>query len=229
MGLRIVLAAAVLVLSGCGADPVMRRDPFSRTGELIAWSGGGAGAANACHVCHGLDGGGNGAAAPRIAGLPRGYIVKQLGDYADGRRQNEYMGSIAKRLSEEERQLVSAWFAEAPIPDVIANAPTADDEAERLWREGDAGRGLSACASCHGPNGEGVGNGGPPLHDQPPAYLAEQLRLWQRGVRRNDPASVMIRAARALSPAEVTALAQYAAALPGASDSKDRGTEPLRP
>ena len=78
---------AVLAAAGLGACHVGEPSPdaFSRTGQLIALSGGEAGAGNACFICHGMDGEGLGG-APRLAGMSPGYLLKQLQDYADGRR-----------------------------------------------------------------------------------------------------------------------------------------------
>src|SRR3546814_2707007 len=85
----------------------------------------------------------------------------------------------------------------------------------RLYVDGDAERGLVACAACHGFAGEGIGPANPPLGGQPAAYLAEQLEAWRRSERRNDPGNVMLRISRRLNPREVAALAAYAASLPG--------------
>ena len=75
-----VLAAALLLASCVEAPP--RPDAFTATGEIIALSGGDAGARYACVACHGVNGRGNGLDAPALAGLPAGYLQKQLEDYA---------------------------------------------------------------------------------------------------------------------------------------------------
>src|SRR3546814_10439545 len=76
---------------------------FKRTGHLIALSGGDAGAPNACFACHGLSGEGNGAGAPRLAGLDMGYMARQLEGYAAGLRLHPEMEAIARRLSAADR------------------------------------------------------------------------------------------------------------------------------
>lgn len=213
-----VLAAAALAACGAGgrSDGASEGpDPFSATGELIAWSGGEAGATNACHTCHGLEGQGNAAGAPRIAGLPQGYLVKQLQDYAEGRRSHKAMGWIASRLSPEERQAVSAWYASRPAPEV-AVGPADSPTGRRLWLAGDPSRELQPCAVCHGVDGQGAPAwAGPPLHDQPPEYLAEQLRSWKLGERQNSPEQAMLHVSQRLTEPEIRAVSAYAAALPG--------------
>lgn len=218
--LAALCAATTLAACGTGQPqgrPADQRDPFTETGELIAWSGGEAGALNACHTCHGLYGEGNGAGAPRLAGMPQGYLVKQLQDYADGRRRHEAMHWIASRLSQDDRLAVSAWYASRPVPPTIERPETAPELGRRLWLSGDRSRELQACALCHGLDGEGRGYGVPPIHRQPPEYLAEQLRSWKRGERQNSPQQVMLHVSRRLSEREIAAVSRYAATLPGPS------------
>jgi cytochrome c553 len=212
---RLVLAFfATIPLAGCG--PIDRRaaDRFAATGELVALSGGDAGANNACIACHGIDGRGNGAGAPRLAGLDRGYQEAQLQAYADGRREHPEMQWIAKHLRPAQRQAVSAHYASLPF-EAEAQAMPADSFTARLYQQGDPARGLKSCASCHGIRGEGLGPANPPLAGQPAAYIAEQLERWRHSARRNDPENMMLRISQALSRPESAVLANYAAALPG--------------
>ena len=208
--------AAGLLAAACQAPPADTEDPFTATGQLIALSGGEAGPRNACFTCHGLRGEGDALGTPRLAGLSSGYLVKQLQDYADGRRPDPTMHAVARRLSPEQRQSVAAWYAALPMPPPDETRATASPAVVRLYHQGDPARGLTACASCHGAAGEGRGPANPPLAGQPPAYLAEQLRLWREGKRKNSPRHVMLTIGQALSEAEIVALADYAADLPGA-------------
>lgn len=204
-----LLLAAGIGLAGC--TPASPRDAFSASGELIALSGGEAGAANACFTCHGLDGGGDGAGAPRLAGLGFGYLDLQLESYASGRRRHPEMEYIARQLSAGERQAVAAFYAAMPAPfHGDAAVP-----AHPLYAEGDPARGLVPCASCHGADGAGVGAGNPPLAGQPAAYLEAQLHAWRSSERRNDPGNLMLVIARRLTEQEIRSLSAYAAALPG--------------
>jgi cytochrome c553 len=212
MGFRHTAAAAALIAIGaCG--PVDRKpvDRLSASGRLIALSGGGAGADNACIACHGLDGRGDGSGSPRLAGLEFGYLLRQLDSFGDGRRQHHTMGYIAGKLSPEERARVSAFYAAMPYtppPQPIVPVP-------QLWTEGDASRGLPACASCHGLLGQGLGPANPAIGGQPAAYLYHQMEQWRAGKRRNDPLNVMLRISQRLTPSEAAALSAYSASLPG--------------
>ncbi|MDZ4376377.1 MAG: c-type cytochrome [Phenylobacterium sp.] len=213
-----VLLATALVLSGCGA-PDRAQDPFRQTGELIALSGGDGGADNACFTCHGRDGRGDGQAVPRLAGLSSGYMLRQLDDYASGRRPDDVMTPIAKRLSETDRRKVSNYYAGLAIPPTRARTAV-DTTGAVLYAAGDSERGVLACARCHGPDGAGDA-ANPPLAGQPAAYIARQMDRFARGERRNDPRGVMWEISRRLTPSETAAVSAYAAGL-GASSPPAR-------
>jgi len=210
---RLLIGLAALAVTACAGE--RGRDPFTATGELVALSGGDAGARRACIVCHGLDGAGDGEMTPRLAGLPEGYLVKQLQDYADGRRAHPDMEGIAKALDPRARQAVAAYYARlpwAPPPTVVVQ----ESAAARLYHEGDPARGLAPCATCHGRRGEGGGAANPPLAGQPAGYLEAQFARWRDSARRNDPQNMMLAISRRVTPAEAAALARYCRSLPGA-------------
>jgi cytochrome c553 len=205
-------ATALMLAAGCAPEPA--RDPFTATGQVIAFSGGDAGASRACFTCHGLQGEGDGRASPRLAGLPAGYLQRQLIDYADGRRSDKLMSPIAKALDDDDRRAVAAYYAALPAPVPARTEAAAETAAAaRLYRLGAPERGLPACATCHGEAGEGLGPANPPLAGQPAAYLAEQLKRWRRSERRNDPQNVMLAVSRRLTPAEVERISRYVSAL----------------
>lgn len=207
---RLLLAASI---AGCSATETTSADRFTESGHLIAVSGGDAGAANACIACHDLDGLGNGAGTPRLAGLDTGYLERQLEAYANGTRRHPEMGAIARQLDHGDRLLVSSYYAALPYQ---PNPSTATlQPPPTLYAAGDPERGLPACASCHGTAGQGIGAANPPLGGQPAAYLAEQMEKWRRSERRNDPGNVMLRISQLLTPSEIAVLSAYAAGLPG--------------
>ena len=134
-----------------------------------------------CMACHGVDGAGMAAAGyPRIAGLDAGYMVKQLGDFRSGKRNNPTMMPMAKGLTEEEMAAVSAHYAALPVP-AAAAGPRVDPAAKiasDLARWGDwTGRGLPACEQCHAPGGNGVGSSFPGIAGQHRHGLPGRLQL----------------------------------------------------
>ena len=208
---RLAAGAAALGLAACGPVATTSSDRLSASGEIIALSGGGAGASKACFSCHGLDGLGDGAGTPRLAGLEFGYLERQLEAYADGRRQHPVMNWVAEHLSPEERKLVSAHYAAMaylPAPVDVPPPPS-------LYVAGDPSRGLPACASCHGLLGQGLGPANPAIGGQPAPYLYHQIEQWRHGKRRSDPLNVMLRISQLLTPSEAADLSAYAARLPG--------------
>jgi cytochrome c553 len=211
---RSLACLPLLLIAGCGAADRTAADRFVETGQLVAVSGGDAGASSACFSCHGMDGRGNGAGAPRLAGLDLGYMSAQLEAYASGRRKHPEMEWISKRLTPADRQTVSAYYAAMPYEPATL-VVRMEGAGAALYQQGDASRGLQACAVCHGRAGEGGGPGNPALGGQPAGYLSEQLERWRKSERRNDPGNVMLAISRKLSPAEVRDLGAYASGLPG--------------
>jgi cytochrome c553 len=209
-GLAAVRVSLLLVLAALTATacdrPVSRTDQaLTATGRVTAMSGGAGGPANACFACHGLDGEGDGVSVPRLAGLDAGYLQKQMEDYASGIRPDPVMTAVAKALDDDARRAVVAYYAGLKPKVSIADM----SPAPVIWRDGDPARGLTACASCHGAEGEGVGQGQPVLAGQPQAYTREQMDRWRAGKRRNDPRAAMTDIARKLTSPEVDAVAAW--------------------
>lgn len=209
------LIPALLVLATAAAcSPASNRtgEAFTASGEIIALGGGEGGAANACFSCHGLDGAGDGVSVPRLAGLDAGYLQKQLADYAIETRPDAVMSPIARWLDDHDQRAVAAFYAAMPAPasSAAAGPPPA------LWLTGAPDRGVAACASCHGADGQGVGAGNPAVAGQPAAYTLDQLRRWKRAERRNDPRGVMAGAVAGLTEAEMRTIAAWLERAPSA-------------
>lgn len=211
------LLAGFALLSACtAAEP--REGPFETTGELIALSGADAGARGACISCHGLQGQGDGNLSPRLAGLDPGYFVRQMEYFASGQRRHPQMTWIANHIDWPARQKVARYYADLSVPAGAASEPSEGDcLSADLYQNGDPSRGLTSCASCHGENGAGVGQGNPPLAAQPAPYLEAQLKAWASGERFGDPDNSMTRISRLLTEDEMARLAGYSSALPGAN------------
>ncbi|AJO79007.1 cytochrome c [Pseudomonas sp. MRSN 12121] len=181
-------------------------------GQKVFTQGGAQPGATACLACHGGDGLGLAAAGfPRLAGLSAGYLRKQLEDFRSGARSNPVMQPLAKALSEEEISAVSQTLAAMPAPTVapVTRSAEAPGVGARLALRGAWERQVPECVTCHGPGGVGVGDAFPPLAGQPAAYLAGQLNAWRDGTRRNDPNDLMGHIAKALTPEEIVAVADY--------------------
>jgi cytochrome c553 len=216
-GLVLALCAMVLA-TACTDRMAISDDRYSRGGELIAMSGGEGGARYACMSCHGARGEGNGFDAPRLAGLPAGYLQKQMEDYARGLRAHEVMRDAARFLDSHERVRVANHYAALPLQAFPSETRPATDEAIAAATPGLYAR---ACQQCHGVEGVGTVNG-PPLNAQPAFYLTQQLQDWQVSKRRNDGNHVMLKVAQQLKPAEVRQLSLYLAQIPARPASPAR-------
>jgi len=200
---RVVIGSALIL-----AWPIAH----AADGQKIFTQGGSNPAAMACLGCHGPDGKGIAAAGfPRLAGLPAGYLSKQLHDWRTGSRKQPVMEPPAKALTDDEIMAVSSYLASLPgdpAPNLrrqqIANDPTT-----RLALYGDWSRQIPGCVQCHGPGGSGVGEHFPPLAGQPASYLVAQLNGWRDGSRSNDPNQLMVGVAKAMTDDEVVAIAEF--------------------
>lgn len=194
----------------------------------LANQGNGHGAAP-CVTCHGADGAGQAAAGfPRLAGLNRAYLRKQLDDFASGARENPVMKPIATALGADERQAVSDYYARLPITRAVANpasVPALGDPAtagstssnhpgEWLATRGLWSQQVPGCQQCHGPGGVGVGEHFPPLVGQSALYIQNQLKAWKNGTRHNDPLDLMKHLSAALDDNDITAVSAWFAAQP---------------
>ena len=211
------LGLGLMLSASCHAD-----------GAAIAKMG--VGAALACQTCHGLAGEGIAQAGfPRLAGLGKSYLQRQLAAFADGTRANEVMMPIAKALSDADRAAVTTYYATLPapvapsspnaaLPTAAASGPgTATDAAllgASLATRGRWADTLPACDQCHGPGGRGVGPDFPPLVGQSAGYLANQLTAWKTGARPPGPMGLMAVVAKKLTEADVLAIAEHYSALP---------------
>lgn len=68
-------------------------------------------AAQVCQACHGPDGLGTDPSYPVLAGQHQNYLVKALQDYRSGARRNAIMGGFAGQLSDEDIDVLAAWYA----------------------------------------------------------------------------------------------------------------------
>ncbi|MDE2427690.1 MAG: cytochrome c4 [Burkholderiales bacterium] len=90
-----------------------------------------------------------------------------------------------------------------------------------LFSNGDAARGIVACASCHGEAGNSTITVNPKLAGQHEAYIAKQLHDFTGADRNN---AVMTTFAKAMTPEDMKNLAAYLSTQkpkPGAAKNKD--------
>ena len=86
----------------------------------------------ACVQCHGNAMTGTLPAVPGLVGLPRDYLIGQLGGWQTGLRQAkepDCMASIAKRLSTADITAITNWLSSQTVPETARAAPPLSAEA----------------------------------------------------------------------------------------------------
>jgi cytochrome c553 len=170
-----ILATALLVL-GFSAGTL--------AAELRGDATAGSAKAAVCTACHGLNGNSADAAlGPVIAGQNAAYVREQVTRIKNGMRVAPLMQPMVKDLSEQDIADVAAFFS-TQTPAGHEADPSYWKAGQKLYRSGDAARGIPACTSCHGPLGRGVPAAGyPALQAQYAVYTVKQLDGYANATR----------------------------------------------
>ena len=138
-----------------------------------------------CAACHGQEGEGmKNMNAPRLAGLDKRYLQRQLRYYRDGVR--------GEHEEDEHGQQMAAMMGSLPdedaIRDVVAYIDTLPDEpVESTIDEGNRERGEALyrnCVHCHAEDGKGnFATGAPMIAGQHDWYLEQQMKNFREGIR----------------------------------------------
>ncbi|HET7930312.1 MAG TPA: c-type cytochrome [Rhodanobacteraceae bacterium] len=165
----------------------------------------------ACGACHGADGNSSDAQYPKLAAQSEQYIVTQLMRFKSGVRANAIMAGMAAALSPQDMHDIGAYFSEQTRHPGVADEKLASD-GEKLYREGDASRGIPACMACHGP--DGAGNPGwrvPNIGGQHAAYVQSQLQAWHDGASWGSDAHarIMPTISQRLTAQDISAVSSY--------------------
>jgi cytochrome c553 len=167
-----------------------------------------------CTVCHGPAGNSVTPQWPVIAGQHAGYLAEQLALFRPRERTNIEMAPLAALLTDADIIDLAAYFAaQAPAPGAAPPQAGGEDAAARLYVEGDAARGLAACASCHGKAGAGdAAQRAPALRGQQAAYVTKQLQDYaarSRYTRNSAAAEQMSVLAAKLTAGEMSGLGAW--------------------
>ena len=98
MRARLLAAALVLAAAPLAATA---QTPYPHTGRDLAAS---------CGICHGTNGY-NAGGMPNLAGQSKEALAGHLRDFRDGKRPAMLMHQIAKGLTDEQIEAVSAYWA----------------------------------------------------------------------------------------------------------------------
>ena len=156
----------------------------------------GAKLAYTCHGCHGIP---NYKTAypvysvPKLGGQHAAYMVAALKEYKSGDRSHATMHAQAISLSDNDLADIAAFLGGQelkPSGRPVGTAPKAGQ----------------TCVACHGNDGVGIMPEYPNLAGQHEDYIANSLRSYKSGVRKN---AIMSGMAAPLTEQDIRELAKY--------------------
>ena len=187
------------------------KDPEYTKGQALA---------GVCAGCHGVDGVSPIPTQPNLAGMSWQYIAKQLRHFKSGQRDNAIMKGFSATLSDADMKSLGVYFSAQKGRAIGTKDEKLAKSAERLYRAGDAARGIPACAGCHSPSGAGIPAQYPRVGGQHAEYTLAQLTAFKGGVRggatkddANANGKIMMTIASRLTEGEMKALAEYTSGL----------------
>ena len=208
------IAAALLAATLIGQTTIVLAAEPAVVGSAEA----GAAKAAVCAACHGATGNSINPEWPNLAGQHHEYIVEQLTLLKSAVRVAPLMNPMALALSPQDMADLAAHFEAQTLTGLEAD-PALWEAGQKLYRGGDAARGIPACSGCHGPNGRGNGPARwPQIRAQQPAYVANQLHAYAAKTRyapaAGQPvppagAELMYDVAKRLSDDDIKALVAY--------------------
>jgi len=140
-----------------------------------------------CALCHGAYGqGAPGKLSPRIAGMPKEYLIKAVKDYRDGKRSYPLMNKTSglDHMTDADIDDIATYLASLDLSsDARFNIGPPDtgnlEAGEELF--------LDECKVCHASDGYGKpSKEAPPLAGQHPAYLYTVMKGFQNKSRIHD-------------------------------------------
>ena len=163
-----------------------------------------------CGACHGPDGNSMAPNFPKLAGQGDRYLLKQLHEIKDGKRQVLEMTGLLANLNDQDLADIAAFYS-SQKSSVGAADPALVAQGEALFRGGNLEKGMPACIGCHSPDGQGLAAAGfPHLGGQHASYIEKQLTDFREGDRTNDGDSMIMRGIAAkMSNKDIKALASY--------------------
>lgn len=94
MSMRLILAFMALSFTAALAEPSSSPPKLTQT----------------CVACHGQKGTSAAPLWPNLAGQKADYMIKQLKDFKEGRRQDPLMSPIAKSLDEQDMKTLAQYY-----------------------------------------------------------------------------------------------------------------------
>lgn len=199
----LMLAAIAAVVPAMAADAPAPAKPDLAKGQAIS--------TQVCGACHTADGSRGSPANPILQGQHPEYLVKQLTEFKEGKRNNPVMKGFASSLSPEDMKNVAAFYGSKQAKPGFAKNKDLVQLGEKIYRGGIMEKKVPACAGCHSPTGAGIPAQYPRIGSQHSDYTEAQLTAFRSGSRKNSPQMGTI--AASMSDTEIKAVADYIAGL----------------
>ncbi len=164
-----------------------------------------------CKACHGVDGKGAAPAIPHLAAQRERYLLGALQAYKDGKRTHAALKEIATHMSDADALNLAAYYASLPP---VQNPPEKDAKRDSPYEHGKAL--ASACAKCHGEDGNSKIAGTPSLAGQQPQYLVIAIQEYLKKERKAAPMHALL---PGMTRLDMESLALYFASQPPAARS----------
>ncbi|MBU1424492.1 MAG: cytochrome c4 [Gammaproteobacteria bacterium] len=192
-------AAAASEVAATPEAPAVALSPFEERLQL-------------CAGCHNPDGNSIIPENPKLAGLDKKYIRRQLEAFKGGDRTNPTMSSIITMVDPKEFEDLADFFSKQKR--TVGTSDKADllGQGRQVFEEGVIGTGAPACMGCHGEDGSGDAKF-PRLNGQNAQYVVNQLMNFKSGTRANDAKGLMRAVAKRLNEQEMAAVAEYMSTL----------------
>ena len=162
-----------------------------------------------CEACHGKGGDSQRMDVPRLNGQSKEYLLQRLHEFRDPTINTPHatlmMWQNATRISDGEAAALADYFSRQAPTDKAGFGALAEIGG-KLFHEGGQPA-LAACATCHGPDGAGLGSA-PRIAGQHEKYLTDQLTFFMLTARVAQP---MNHHAWDMSQEQIRAIAAYLA------------------
>ncbi|MBN3789484.1 c-type cytochrome [Burkholderia sp. Ac-20353] len=171
-----------------------------------------------CSNCHGVTGVAVSPMFPKLAGQQREYLVNQLTDLRNRARSDPHAKTFMwgfTHLTDAQIGEIANWFSSQPPVMGSPGNPITMEQGRAIFFSGLPDKGVPACTTCHGQNGEGMGQF-PRLAGQHQEYVVTQLLVFQRTDQRPRGAT-MKAVSRNMSEQEMRQVAAFVEAFPPAA------------
>jgi cytochrome c553 len=156
-----------------------------------------------CANCHGDGGNSVKPDVPNLAGQNTSYLLEQLRQFSDGRRQNEFMERLIRALSADEKVGLVVFYAKQEVTHKPAPNASLAGKGKDYYSE--------HCSACHGERGRGS-EAIARIAGQQADYVARTLKHYRDGSKiRQQP--LMAAATRLMTDADIAAVVAYVSSM----------------